>query len=279
MADHPPAISRRQVLARGSAALSLHAPSAWEVTAGIGYRWPEHVHGELEIILPLAGGYRCRIGERVVDASVGQVVVLQPGDRHQDLLHGGERWAAWGAKPLLGRRVLPLLATSQRVRDDQEGRLRAAWDALNRLSPPHPAAALAREAMVVSLCWQALALFPSADFQEAARRMMADASTRQRLRDALRQTADAGGSVADLGRSLGLGADALRRRCHALLGQAPAQALAELRLAEARSQLRAGSSVTAVAELLGFSTPFAFSRAYRGRFGLPPSRERGAGNG
>lgn len=71
----------------------------------------------------------------------------------------------------------------------------------------------------------------------------------------------------------GLHAEALRRRCRKSLGRAPMHQVAELRLRQAAALL-AGRRlpVQAVAERVGYACPFAFSAAFRRRFGRPPSR-------
>jgi AraC-like DNA-binding protein len=59
------------------------------------------------------------------------------------------------------------------------------------------------------------------------------------------------------------------------LGMTPNQWLSELRFREARRLLaRGGMRVAEVARQAGFSDPLYFSRAFRKRFGIPPSRVR-----
>ena len=79
-------------------------------------------------------------------------------------------------------------------------------------------------------------------------------------------------SLADLARLAGVGPEQLRRRCRRDLGRSPVAHLAHLRLERARALLGAGAGPVAdIARQVGYGDPFAFSAAFRRRFGRPPS--------
>ncbi|GAA0773161.1 AraC family transcriptional regulator [Roseibium denhamense] len=61
-----------------------------------------------------------------------------------------------------------------------------------------------------------------------------------------------------------------------LVGVTPMGYLASWRLEIAREELESGRQVKSVANLCGFSSPAAFSRAYSKRFGVPPRGARAA---
>jgi AraC-like DNA-binding protein len=66
--------------------------------------------------------------------------------------------------------------------------------------------------------------------------------------------------------------ETLRRLCARQLGASPMQYLAQLRMRRADALLRTGAyAVGAVAALVGYSDPFAFSVAFRRQFGVSPS--------
>lgn len=79
-----------------------------------------------------------------------------------------------------------------------------------------------------------------------------------------------GWTVAELAAALGLGASAYAHRFRTEAGEPPQAWLRRRRLDEA-ARLLAEHPPGAVAELLGFATPFHFSRLFRRRYGLPPS--------
>ncbi len=67
----------------------------------------------------------------------------------------------------------------------------------------------------------------------------------------------------------------LRRLFQRHLGMSPQMYYLELRLDQARNLLRnSGQTVGTIAHMCGFPAPESMSRAYKARFGLPPSHDR-----
>ncbi len=82
--------------------------------------------------------------------------------------------------------------------------------------------------------------------------------------------------VAGLARDLGLSLRQLQRRFLAAQGQSLGAAWREAQFARAHQLVQQTDlSLTEIAVAVGFGSLEAFSRAYRGRFGVPPSRDRG----
>lgn len=83
--------------------------------------------------------------------------------------------------------------------------------------------------------------------------------------------------IGDLARRLRIDRSTLFRRFHELYGTSPKRFLDDLRLEHARALLRDPAlGVAEVARRSGFASARYFSRAFRGRYGVPPSRMRGA---
>ncbi|MBA2482036.1 MAG: helix-turn-helix transcriptional regulator [Planctomycetes bacterium] len=82
---------------------------------------------------------------------------------------------------------------------------------------------------------------------------------------------DAGLSVSEMARSSGLGREAFSRRFRRDLGMTPREHLRRVLVRHACQRLIAGEAVAAVAEALGFSSPYWFSRFFKARLGVPPS--------
>jgi len=82
-----------------------------------------------------------------------------------------------------------------------------------------------------------------------------------------------------LSRELGMSHQTFRRRFREVTGMPPFRYQREIRFNRAKALLSAGRSVTEVSDLLGFSSPFHFSRAFRARVGQAPTQWRdGAAN-
>jgi AraC-like DNA-binding protein len=97
----------------------------------------------------------------------------------------------------------------------------------------------------------------------------------ERLRDVtamLAQDPGSGRTLADLGRVVGAGERTLSRLFRAETGMTFPQWRAQLRLHHSLTLLATGRSVTATAVTCGYSTPSAFTAAFRATFGTTPGR-------
>jgi AraC-like DNA-binding protein len=84
-------------------------------------------------------------------------------------------------------------------------------------------------------------------------------------------------SVDELGREIGMSRSVLAERFSRLIGMAPMHYLAHWRMQVAAQQLKAtDSSLAQVAELVGYESEAAFSRAFKKKFGTAPATWRRA---
>lgn len=82
-------------------------------------------------------------------------------------------------------------------------------------------------------------------------------------------------SLPDLCRQAGISQRQLDRLFRAHVGASPAQYYRDIRLDRARGLVTQTSmSMAQVAQASGFGSQDHFARAYKSRFGLPPSRDR-----
>lgn len=85
-------------------------------------------------------------------------------------------------------------------------------------------------------------------------------------------------TVQKLGRRVGMSRPVLARRFRDATGVSPMRYLAELRLERAARRLRESERTLAeVALEVGYRSEFAFNRAFKRRFGVPPGTFRKAG--
>lgn len=95
-----------------------------------------------------------------------------------------------------------------------------------------------------------------------------------RLAQVVDSAPDRAWSLPALARALGVSRSALCARAAPALGRPVMTWVRERRLARADALLRNGLGVAACAEALGFSSAFAFSRAFAAAYGEPPSMRR-----
>jgi transcriptional regulator GlxA family with amidase domain len=100
----------------------------------------------------------------------------------------------------------------------------------------------------------------------------------QRALEALQGDVRRRWSVQSLAKVVGLSRAAFARRFARALGVSPIAYLAELRLGLAAQRLREGDdSLAHVAAEVGYESEFAFSRAFKRRYGVPPASYRRLG--
>ena len=82
-------------------------------------------------------------------------------------------------------------------------------------------------------------------------------------------------TIESLARNVGLSRSALAERFMQFVGQPPMHYLTNWRMQLAANQLRSGiESIAAIANLVGYESEAAFSRAFKKAVGVPPSRWR-----
>lgn len=246
----------------------------WEVCADATYVNPRP-HG-----YPLDGWILVRTlaGEGVVDVAggrrltcaAGSVLLLEPS-RIRRYACRTPRWTFWWCECGRGSTLLfPLEEpVPVPVERGEAGRLRECA----RLLQAEGAAAGLASALLLQFChrWRRHGL-AAEETEPGARR---------RVREVLRRMqADTGTPVPvpELARQAGLSEGRFRSLFREVAGCPPKAYAENLRLARAVVWLRAGGMKQAeIAARLGYSSPFHFSRAFRRRYGTPPSAHRPGG--
>lgn len=206
------------------------------------------------------------------------------------LVHGGDPGAPGGTKLICGHLSFaehadhPLLrALPAFLRVDAELRARSPWlDELMRLimrqmfaGSPGVRAAVIRlsEALFIEV------IRACAD-QDPGLRGIVEAMAEPRIGRAIalmHRGLDKDWSLDRLAREAGMSRSRFADRFQALMGCAPMAYLGDLRLQSAMRLLaESGEPIQRVAARVGYRSPAAFSRAFAGRFGRPPSEARRA---
>lgn len=245
--------------------------------------WPRHRHDDHEFIVPLDAGYRCFLDGEEVDTPAGAVLLVEPGDWHEDLLHsGGRHLGIWYRLRLAGGlepgAELPLLAPGLPARsrvlqiaglDQLVGELLAAQ------ASAAPAAAPLAQSLAAVLFWRVVDALDPQLLAPAFARHRGAAAEALRLREALERHLTDAAAVERAAARLGLSPRQLGRRCRELLGAAPADWLRRRRMELAWSLVQDSDlPLRLVAERLGYADAFALSKAFRRHHGQAPAAVR-----
>jgi AraC-like DNA-binding protein len=275
-----------------SIAQSRRAPPLLPSLIGLGifeavsdYLYRRHQHLNYELLIPVAGRYRCRLNGEPLVLRRSEVLLVKPGDWHEDQLDAGVRyWAIQFSLTALGlapgancfRPGLPaqsqICAPVATSLQSLLGRLREEHERTDLIAMLVQDALLGEIIGLITRTFDPRVLAPQ--LLEAAEAQSFPVRLERwcfsRLQEPCR--------VAEMAAAFSLSTTAFTRRCRALLGRPPAKVFADLRLARAHALLLgSGMSVSEIADYLGYRNPFHFSRAFRRRYGVPPSRAaRGA---
>jgi AraC family transcriptional regulator len=154
--------------------------------------------------------------------------------------------------------------------------LPASAEALEGAKPPKGPEALEREQTAVALLREAALADAPARRPVTQRQLRWYASRVDLVRDLLAARCHEPHSLGELARSAGMSPFHFARVFAELAGAPPHRYLLELRLKRGLERVRQGCPVTETALALGFSTPSHFTRAFRSRFGVPPSHFAGS---
>lgn len=237
--------------------------------------WERHRHTDHEAILVDAGTYRCRVNGTAIELGTGGLLLVKPGDWHEDQIDAGTRYRALWFRLAGGHLVRP---DADPVRQAVP-RCRTRWlGDLDRVTTSAEAGVepARLDAEVAPLVWILAALLPpeilAPPFAPVAAGFARD------LDRAFARARPGTIRVATLARELGMSQRSLERHCHDALGCGPANAYARWRIERAATLLLATDwPVRAVSDSLGFANPFHFSRAFARHHGRPPGRWRASG--
>jgi AraC-like DNA-binding protein len=249
-----------------------------EVTAP--YAYPRHQHLTFELIVVDHGDYECRLNGEHLRLRRNHVLVVKPGDWHEDALMPPMGYFGMAVKTR-GAAVLPPTAPlrpdtrpAQQVIDAPRAEL---WPLLKRLQREAEArdaiATRLQETAAAEFFWRLMRLLPP----DALDPRFSGAAGEDRFVAQLRQLFAAHERsplpLPRMAAALGMSRSALTAACRARLALSPARAFRRFKMERAH-ELLAGTdmSVGEVSDHLGFQNPYHFSRLFRRHHGKPPSR-------
>lgn len=246
-------------------------------TATRAYVYRRHQHLGYELIVPLAGRYRCRVNGVDLRLRPGEALLVKPGDWHEDQLDVGVSYVAAQfsfGPPTPGQGFFAAgIEPRAQVCTPPRGALPALLERMRTESArADPVALLLLEALLAEAVAVVARSHPTAHLGERFQAGTGDRVFPARLERVFAQHLQTRLPVARMAAALGCSPTALGVRCRRLLHLSPAKAFARFRLERAKTLLeRTGMTVVEISDHLGFPNPFHFSRAFRRVHGLPPS--------
>ncbi len=245
------------------------------------YEYPRHQHTNYEVILIDRGPYRCELNEEEITLRDGQVLMIKPGDWHQDHLRDGQRHYVVHfrlAPAFPGAPVTALFRADVRGSEQIcEGNYSRSKYLLGELRHEAKEGALhspsVQDSLLEALFWRIARGLPEKVLSEAFRKLPQVVVTREKIVRIFHRHLRGNPTVLELAADAKMSPRHFTALCARLFGGGPARCLLELKLRRAQEMLRRrGQSVKEVSNALGFANPYHFSRAFKRVHGCPPSQ-------
>jgi len=244
------------------------------------YEYPRHQHTNYEVILIDRGPYRCELNEEQLTLVDGQVLVIKPGDWHQDHLHDGQRHYVVHfrlAPAFPGESITPLFRAKVRASEQLcQGNYSGDTFFLRELQREAEEGALhapaVQDALLEALFWRIARGLPPEALSEEFRKLPQRQAQCEKIAGVFQCHLKGNPTVEELAAEAKMSPRHFTTLCRRLLGTGPARFLLELKMRRAEEMLRyRAQSVKEVSDALGFANPYHFSRSFKRVYGHPPS--------
>jgi AraC-like DNA-binding protein len=240
------------------------------------YEYPRHQHTNFELILVERGPYRCELNGVELTLAKGQVLVIKPGDWHQDHLNHGQRHYVLHFRVPELRNVGLFrgdVAPSLQIARGNHDRDALFMRELRRETELDAAYAPAiQDSLLEALFWRVVRDLPREGLSETVRRLPRREALREKIVSVLEGHLRGNPTVRALAVETRMSPRHLTNLCQGLFGEPPARLLLKLKLRHAEELLRFREMrVKEVSAELGFANPYHFSRVFRRHYGRAPS--------
>ncbi len=248
------------------------------------YSIERHSHHDCEIMAPIRNDYDAALNGVRISVPPGRILLIQNGDEHHDCCTND--FSFFAVRFILldhaGRvRFLPIfkpeLAPDRRVISVAENSLpKTLLKLILRNFPErHFIRAHTRAALIQEFCWEVISMISendmSADFVNVFNGNRLLGELEQFFKENITKNLSAG----QIAKHFHVSARTLEKRLEKQGADSPVSLFRQMKMREAVRLLSVEKkNVSETAELLGFSSPFAFSRAFRSETGYAPSEFR-----
>lgn len=250
------------------------------------FEFPLHQHMRYyEVVLARHTPYSCTVNGGEVVLQPDQLLVIQPGDWHQDHFRKGDRHLvlhfefyddAVNAFTLFARDIPSTLQVCREPFTDE-----AAWlETLVEEAEGNAAhAAEVQDCLVEALLWRIVRKLPVEALSPRFQQHTAGQDFCRRLGRIFRAAEQRDLSVEEMAQAMHLSRRQLTELCTRWMGAPPARAFDEHKIRQARRLLlNTPMLVKDVSFRLGFKNPYHFSRVFKRHTGLSPAQMRQGGD-
>ncbi len=259
------------------------------------FSYRRHCHPAYEIIIPTAGGYRCLLNNQELSVRVGELLLVQEGDWHQDILHPGTEFTiitfainnpgdghldntnpgnANIKRKLFQDGVTP---DDQKIKCPEDEfftsvfkQLVAAGTAEN-----HSNTFYIMDSLFRALFWKIIFLFPEWQLSATFTRSLGDEAMRRTLFEIFEKHIHGKLNIAEIAAGMNMSRSSLTHKYKTIIGEPPVEAFTRYKLSRLEPFLKdPRATIKEISEMFGFENQFHFSRIFKRFYGISPTKYR-----
>ncbi|MBA3710248.1 MAG: helix-turn-helix transcriptional regulator [Planctomycetes bacterium] len=241
-----------------------------------------HRHPDYEIIVVRKGSYRCRINGITVDAPAPSIVILKPGDHHEDqcekpvMFHAITVRIVPGPQPDESANILGEIGAEAQVVADRTGVFSALADRMGEEGQRNdPFAVGVLDALAFEFVWEMLRAVPRALIDPKLLGGITRHAFALELHQLFARHLHHHLGLRAMAKELAVSERTLSARCRSEFKTSPTRLFMRHKMDRARILLAQTSlSIGEISSYLGFENPYHFSTAYKRLHGVPPTQHR-----
>ena len=248
------------------------------------YIFYPHRHTSYEVIIVDQGTYVCRLNGKALTLQPDQILVVKPGDWHEDeceprlryfglSFEFGHKWEHVDEAP--GLFVADVRPEMQRISVERA----AFWPLIQRISAEaeciDEVSAQVQDALFLEFFWLLVRALPKRVVSSRFLDLSFQQTFPMQLHRLFRSGVSSKLTVSEMAARLGISESSLAHKCKAALGVSAAKAFMTYKMERAAALLRnTAMTVKQIAFLVGFDDPSQFSKAFKRLNGQSPSQFR-----
>ena len=254
------------------------------------FTFRRHCHPAYEIIIPRSGDYKCLINGQELSVEVGELLLVQEGDWHQDILRDDTEFTVItfainnpekrdNSNPdnaNVKRKLFKdkTAAINQKITSPCDElstsllKLLAATGTAENDSSTY----YVLDGIFHALFWKIIFLFPEEQLAPGFVKNMSNESAKQQLLRIFEKNIHAKMDIPQLAGCMNMSESQLAHKCKEIIGESPARAFARYKLKRAETYLKdSHTAIKQISDMLGFDDQFHFSRTFKRFYGISPA--------
>ncbi len=247
--------------------------------------YPLHTHSVYEIMLPEKGPYACLLDGVRLTLHPGELLLVQPGQVHEDHMMEGSTWFAFHFQMIPDERFLyagrvfrdGVLPAQQIIRTEGMGLEALIGLLVHENAPGSMGSFRLNNALFKVIFRKILARFAGPLLQEPFQQQILMEHDAARLAALFRRNVHEMPSLEDLCRQSAMSRSSLHRLCQRLYGLPPCRAFMRFKMLHAKAHIQGDPTVRVkeLSRLFGFKTQAHFSWAFHKELGVYPQQLMG----